>query len=630
MDGTTGRDRTHFGSFLRRVGDELINERHRCIPSIPPPAANWRRLSTETSPQAGESLRGLVAKVCQRNDLPNSWGLLQHLGQQHRNRVLVSEDPNIDPAELAFAIRVAEHEVRSRRYEPLMPGRISFFGLDLNPRSIDTHTRRFSPIALQRADQRFHRAVWELRDLPFCFEGWDMLQDRCGCETEGVVQGWTRTLTRIEECDKCGDPLHWLEPFEVPSDLRPALEVLRALVDPLSERRLDAAKRLPTDLRDANRSAMFDLVVRIADAIDPQAPDRSIEMPGERLDALHQACSALTSWPNGLDRIDWHETTSSSAIFSMRSAWYRLQPSLGKRALAPSIVKLKQKELSPVGIRPATEIAKLSPEVLLAAWEHGVVTRHRRVHGSRALPAFDPAELAELGSEWRDRVEPDAFAHSLGISYHGVEQMVALDVIIADARALPGTGPHFKSDTWASFMAQLAEPTMLLSEDLVPLTFAATLIGGRPKPWGPILQALMDGQIRFALRDAARPIERIMIKRSEVPKICTMTFDRTQHPEALFADRMIQRDALEMLNVSAAAGRLLKGLPSEGRNPRTFAVADVEGRAAEIASLTEIAAHMRTDVASAYARLQEIPVAELVPGGWNRAKLATLGYASAV
>lgn len=654
MDGTAARERTHFGRFLREVGDEIADDRNRRVPSTPRPRADWRRLSTETIPVGGESLRGLVYRACRTNDLPNSWGLLQYLGLPHRNRVRVSEDPNIDPAELAYAIRVAEHEVRSRRYDALETGSISFFGLELKTRSIETRIRRFSPTALQQPGQSFHRAVWELSDIPFCLENWDMLQDLCGCEGNGVVQGWTRTLTRIEECDKCGDPLAWLEPFEVPVQMRPELELLKAVVDPLPEQRQDAAHRLPSDLRTADRSAIFDIVVRIADAIDPDASTRSIEEPGERLNGLHRACVALSTWPHGLDRIPWHSDTAGAAIRSIHSDWHRLDPTTDGHLPRPSAAKSRRRESasaptrSPtdtpsvlhepgsatkeskrqksthVGIRPATEIAKLSPEVLLAAWQHGLVTRHERVHGPRSLPAFDPNELAELGAAFRSRVEPHSFAYNLGISYHGVEQLVALGVIAADAKALPGTGPHFTQATAASFQAKLVEPTMDLPSDAVPLTDAATLIGGRAKPWGPIFQALLNGAIKFALRDAARPVDRIMIRRGDVPKICALTFDRTQHPQTRFADRMIQRDAREMLNVNARGARLLEGLPSAGRVPQTFSVADVERRAAEVVSIPEIAAHMRVDAATAYQRLRRMSAREIIPGGWDRAHLATL------
>ena len=410
MNGAAGRERTHFGSFLRGVGRELSTAAQQRSAAIAPGGPNWRQLFKGTTPIQGESLRGLVARACQRNDLPNSWGLLQHLGQRHRNRVLVAEDPHIDPAELAYAIRVAEQEVSARRYEPIGPQRWSFFGLDLNRSGIERRVRRFSPTALRSAGGQYHRATWELSDIPFCFEGWDMLQDRCGCEANGAIQGWTRTSTKIEECDLCGDPLHWLEPFPVPATMQPALSILRSLVDPSPERRESAQDRLLPELRNADRSTAFKLVMRIAAAIDPDAGLRPIDDPAGRLHALHSACRALEHWPDGIDAVRWHPHTSSAAIRSIQTSWFGLAPIPTRdRSKTPPLGKPRI-QARPIGIRTATEIANLSPEVLIKAWDHGFVPRHHRIYGTRTLPAYDPEELSSFKKDWRERIDPQAFA----------------------------------------------------------------------------------------------------------------------------------------------------------------------------------------------------------------------------
>lgn len=624
MEGTTERERTEFGSFLREVGHELVEARNSSVPSIPTPRADWRKLATPVKAVPGESLRGLVSRACAANHLPNSYGILQYLGQQHRNRVRVSEDPNIDPAELAYAIGVPEDDIRSRRYLSLEPSSVSFFGLKLRIPALETRVRRFAPTALLDRDKNFHRATWELRDLPFCLEHWDMLQDRCGCEGNGIVQGWTRTLTRIGECDSCGDPLALLEPFAVPQEMRPALEILAGLVDPIPSRRKNVEHRIPEQLRTADRSAVFDLVVRLADALDPEAKAKTFEEPSERLYALHEACVALMAWPRGVDDLRWHHTTKESTIRSIKCDWFGLLPLTEASQAAAGGSPSKVCAIQPIGIRPATQTARLSPEVLQSAWEHGILTQHHRVHGARSLPAFDPTELVALGESWRERIEPKGFAYDLGISYHGVEQLAALGTIIADGVALPGTGPHFEPRTVAEFLAKLAQPTMPLQRDTLPLVEAVTLIGGRPKPWGPILHALTSGGIKFAVREGSRRIDRIMICQADVGKICKMSFDRSQHHQTRFSDRMNQRDALEMLNVCPSGDRLLAGLPAKGRCPKTYSVEDVERRARQIVSIPEIAAHLGENPINTFNWLCDQGFREVFPGAWDRTVLNAL------
>jgi hypothetical protein len=103
-----------------------------------------------------------------------------------------------------------------------------------------------------------------------------------------------------------------------------------------------------------------------------------------------------------------------------------------------------------------------------------------------------------------------------------------------------------------------------------------------------------------------------------------MTFDRAEHRSMSFCDQIIQRDALEMLNVSPTHHRLLHGLPCTGINPKIYAVPDVERRAREIVSLPEIAANMMTHPATAYQWLKRMNVRGVIPGGWDRKTIAQL------
>lgn len=626
MNGTAGRERTHFGSFLREVAKELTIAGQQRGAAPAPGGPKWRQLFKETLPIQGESLRGLVARACQRNDLPNSWGLLQHLGQRHRNRVLVAEDPNIDSAELAYAIRVAEKEVRARRYEPVGPRRWSFFGLELYLSSIERRIRRFSPTALSDAGNQYHRATWELRDIPFCFEGWDMLQDRCGCERNGVIQGWTRTSTRIEECDECGDPLHWLEPFPVPASMRPALSLLEALVDPRPERRASVRDRLPPGLRNADRSTTFHLVLRMAAAIDPEATLWPIDDPVRRLHGLHSACHALERWPDGIEGLAWHPSTPPFAVKSFWSRWSKLPSIMPREQQARTTAPLKKSKHPPAPIRilTATKIAKLSPQVLLEAWERRLVTRRHGIYSGRTVPAFDPDEIREFGREWKERKDPETVARALAISYHGIEQMVALNVIRADAKAFPATGPHFTPKAIADFLSALTQRAQPILLEPIPLIEVLTRIGGRPKPWGPIFEAMLQGDLCFGLRAGRRLAKCIVIPASQADQVCAANFDRSEHPDLHFQPWMTQRDALEMLNVSETKARLLHGLAFRGTNPKSYAAIDVEKRASEIVSIPEIAAILMTDPLTAYWRLKSMSAREVIPGGWDRQILAKL------
>ena len=107
-----------------------------------------RRLTKPVIPQPGESLRGLVARACFDNFLPNSWGLLKPLGLRNRNLVNISELDDISTNCLATALGVDADEVARRRYPFLGEGCRSFFGIEVSRLRIATRVRRFAPATL--------------------------------------------------------------------------------------------------------------------------------------------------------------------------------------------------------------------------------------------------------------------------------------------------------------------------------------------------------------------------------------------------------------------------------------------------------------------------------------------------
>jgi hypothetical protein len=134
-----------------------------------------------------------------------------------------------------------------------------------------------------------------------------------------------------------------------------------------------------------------------------------------------------------------------------------------------------------------------------------------RAHGKRNLPAFAPAEVGEFGDMWRKRVSPESAAYELGISLHGVEQLAALGILADDAPALPGSGPHFHPETVDGFITRLEDAATGQDDSIESPTLLADAmrrVGGRPKPWGPVFQALLDGRIPFRIEAANRVADR--------------------------------------------------------------------------------------------------------------------------
>jgi hypothetical protein len=594
-DGTSTA--TPFGHFLHEVSGE--NAATRCrVPSTPVPRSMWPRLLRSVVPEKNESLRSISYRTCALNDLPNSWGLLKQMGLLHRNRVTLAEDASIDLERLAHAMRVPDDAVLHRRYADLGNGHLSFFGLDVPASVIENRIRRFSPAAFvsdakRRTDPSdmayaYHRSIWELRPIPFCLDNWDMLHDTCWCEQNGVVQGWTRTATHLHLCDQCGDPLSDAGSIDVPHDMRPALSVLTAVVHPDEERRAAAAGILPEAIRHADRSRIFHLILRIAQIVDPYSADHPIELPRERLHGIWSACQAVTRWPLGFESLEFHEDLSPHAVPHVHKLWGNLSDREHKVATDRHDARrsTKSQHVTLLGIRPATELARLSPETLLWAHDAGLVTQHSRIHGGRMLPAFAAEDLIRFGDDWRTRIDPVSLSDEWNIPFNGIEQCVALGILIADAPAMPGTGPHFYPEAVEGFIDAIEAAAVSVGNDAegrfsIPLTRVMRSIHGRAKPWGPVLESLLDRSLPFAIQSGKNLADSILISESDEDLARSASFDRSASSFP-FCETFVQREALDLLNLHQRHRKVLDRLRTVGVNPKRYYIADVEALGLEL------------------------------------------------
>jgi hypothetical protein len=585
----------------------------------PPPI--MRRLLRKTVPVDGESLRGLVARACERNFIPNSWGVLQYLGLAHRNRVLVSEDPNLAPADLAYAVGTSDAEVARRRYDRVGANHVSFFGLNVRRTAIETKVRRFSPRSL--SEHPYHRAIWELRDLPFCPFGWDLLQDRCHCDgDDGIVQGWTRTLAPVDRCDRCGDLLAHMEATPVPERMRGDLSFVLAIVGTSAEER-SLGHALPAALVDVDRSLVFDLLLHLARAVIDMPPrdPRDLTAALAWCRALQTACRAIVNWPQGLrhlqpaDHVDprtWGVLTTKYASLAqpVPGPIENQGPWEARATLGNDII----------GLKAAATLVGMKEETLAALWTGAVLEPHRKMFGGRLLPAFHPYELITFAARWHSRIGIQSFGYKLGISYHGVEQLIVSGLLSATAPCLPGTPPNISSTESEDFHCRVRSGAARDVDDPVPLRWAMTVIGGRLKPWGPIFMAMLQAEFPYAINEgSASMVDTIVIPRIAIRRLRHFHFDQAAFPAFSFARRMVQHEALATLNISARGARVLKGLEVVGVSPKTYAVTDVEERARAIITLPEIAFLLEEDYPDAHIRLSRAGWGPVFPGAYHRA-----------
>lgn len=106
---------------------------------------------------------------------------------------------------------------------------------------------------------------------------------------------------------------------------------------------------------------------------------------------------------------------------------------------------------------------------------------------------------------------------------------------------------------FADFKAKIANG----SKDIVPdkefwllLKNAFKNIGGREKPWGPVLASMFDRQLPYILvAGSNRLLDRVYVRWDGIREISAMRFERSQHSFA-FAATMPRRDGESLLNIT--------------------------------------------------------------------------------
>lgn len=608
-------------------------------------------------PDPRESLRSLVARTCFANGLPNSFGLLGPLGLIHRNKVNIAEGTDIDDEDLAHAMRLDVQDISSRKYAVLALDHRDFFGLQLHRGRIDNSSRRFSPAGLAAAP--FHRAVWELRDLPFCLETWDELRDRCPCPTEDgpTVQRWTRTGSRVSECDRCGNSLADLPRQLVPRDLQADLAILRDLICPVVGQRENLFELLPTEIAATDRSRLFDCLRLMAQVAVGGTIAGLNDNYADAILRWHAACRALMEWPRSMPG-QWIRGDVDASVYAYRRdryldlAYEKSLPLLGYKARITAERTLHQAPRSPmrsarslsaqiagagaqkarraasakcrlerirrerkIGLRPASEAAKLDPDTLLRAQNEGMLRRFARRHGTKSLPAFDREEAVEFGLRWNGRISCAKAAFGWDISAFGIEQMVAVHALAASAPRFVDEGPHFTAQDLCQFLSNLAGAVSFAQGQWVTLREAMRGINDRSKPWGAVISDMLKGRIRYRLPpNFDQSLPKIEILLDDVGLVRSARFDEHAHCGVNYCPFMVQRDVCELFNLQEVKSKLISFMPSVGAMPKRFDRQIIQRKRTELLSPSELG---RSHGLGARAVQKILAGAELHPVGGN-------------
>ncbi|MGB5778158.1 MAG: hypothetical protein WBH10_03670 [Allopontixanthobacter sediminis] len=451
----------------------------------------------------------MIFDVCTKNRLLNTFLMLGPCGIENPYRVNLSEDYNLDVERLAMSARVDPSEIRSRRYDPMPSGHVSFFGLGVKPKAIEKRRRRFSPVAINQGVLH-HPATHELAQIPFSTLGWDMLQLNCGRCASTIAQGWTRGHGTAR-CDQCASWLWRAPPIMVPEAWQDTLRLLAGIVSPIKGEMDVVRRHLPKSIRNAPRQILYDLIMGITIAIT------KTDDPVERTLALSRACEAILLWPNGLERLIASGVDMSNGDVRITRNYMVLKEVSADAAIAGSTVNDRSESegeeriteykpsfaIGKVSVKHATVYAAVretgfSKELLEYGWKNHDLTQLESAWGNKRMMAFDIEEVRAKAPYIRSPEAMSGCAILMGIPHYGVEQLIASGGMTVDAPC----SLHDIRDVYQISGNRLLQKVLdVCSEepnDGIRLHEALQFISGRKKPYCALIASILTGQLAIS------------------------------------------------------------------------------------------------------------------------------------
>lgn len=578
-------ERLPLNSGLDAFSRDLLADNCPCaVCQASSPDRSGPRVITGLTPNLDESLIGLLARTSGRNWLPSMRAILATTTSTWHVHYNLAVRDDIDFSQLAYACRLAPHEVEERRYKRVeltqfLPG-VNYHGAIIPAYDLELKPRRMCSSWARAA---YHSAFAHHGLVTHCPVSGEILLDSCPrCRTKFK---WTQSEFRI--CHNCGLNLVHTVGEAVPAATRDATQLILDVIHPHPKRHAQAMAKLHPLLARLDRGTVFEVGWRMGCVLTGHGlsdRDRAVQLPLEtRLTILTAGSKVLANWPGSVTEAlkgkfgNPETSTVANAkgiaqIANAKNAWPALKLALrqaapGLTAGALSAVKsslvdgVNSGEIAQVlGVgQKVIERLRVTPD-LRPVFSVGSINSHH---------VFEAAGLASLKKLIDDRISIGAIAERLDVSHHGIGQLACLkEIQIYDSEAMRSgfVQRQAKRSDFQDLLDRLinaaqnaasGNPLDSDSKSDAPrgpgLTMHAAMkaIGGREKPWGPVILAMLSGELPFQLdrTNEGRFMSRVTVARADLHKLVSMSFDEGEFPGFDFEPSINGRDAEELLNI---------------------------------------------------------------------------------
>lgn len=482
------------------------------IASIPIP-----KLLFPVEPQPNETLLGFVVRCVERNHLGTPVTFMRAVGLELKvkgdflNRLQVE----LPALAQAFSMSIESLEGLWGAMPPTEDRKRRLGGVWLRPALVEQSTRRAPPgIEASAPDD----ARWMIRPIAFCSTRWEMLIDRCPSRWCGKVLTWPRADS-LHLCRHCGTPLSTAPRRTIPSQHRRWLQWIMTLFSEDERLQQAAVCRVPTYFKVETATEVFELLLAFCHAFKVSEAKPGEEVVDDPKDEGHQG--------------DWrHWVAAAQFILEYPCSYWDILQKRGsdertafhlalKRIAHNSNVPIVRSELTRInldaGHLPTRSLRRewqSSPELTsnAAAKKLGVtpgalkqlveakMLRPLRTRGAKdRINFYAEADIDALKAIRSEGVSCNWFRASSALPEIAIEQLVALghlEFCQNPVAALLYGDRRLRADTVDTVLEGVSStPAPPTAGDCIPLTEAFMGVGGREKPWGPVLAAWLSGSL---------------------------------------------------------------------------------------------------------------------------------------
>lgn len=577
------------------------------------------RVMTGPMPLLDESLVGLVLRAANMNHVHRTVTITRAVSEISHGHGNLAVRDDVDFAQLAWATKIAPHEIEARRYRPAaftseLPG-VDFHGAVVPLYDLRLNTRRLATSWLTGTP--YHSALGHHRLATHCPVSGDILID--DCPRCGATLTWT--TTNLLPCRSCGLDQRDRPTGRLSVETMSATHLMVSLIHPHPGRSAKAVQELPETLRRLNRGSIFELGWRLgclSTGYGLKDRDSAWRLPlDHKVSILQAGSTALASWPVSLNSVitgrgsSGDDRAGADLVDDLRRLMRgrNVPDEMGAAVMAaapglPVSRAATMKSLVGQGANGGETARTLGvsqriferlavARELKCVLDTGHVNRHR---------VIDMADLGPLADRIADRVSFGTLSQELGISRHGVEQLCCMGLLEAhddSAMRAAFAERHVRRTGFDELVKKIDEAKLPWDgaggcDTSISLRRAVLAIGGREKPWGPILLAMREGELPFRLRERTANgdlIDQVVLDESDLPLVERLSFDRPRYPDFAFEHRLKRQDVEELLNLKPVRfGEALAIGELERGSDRMYDLTTMLGLAEKMISQGEILA----------------------------------------